>query len=643
MTYTANVRRRRWGLSRSGDTYLNGDQLTMRMGRPLNKGKYASRKKCVPSFRRIFPGFFVCAVLLGTGHTLRTAYKYEKMVSSSWVAVSHTQPQTQHDDKENRTTNLPRQKRNYSQIQFWRYDVAAPEIQHSKLHFLSSIPDYHRVTFTFDKTENVNVTKALDLYASDVNNTFPNKHHLAEINPSIAKLPQSVLSDEEWLQTFGGGDNNKDSMPLYVATYRVTNQMACIPSHTLAIKFGGDYSHWRGTRPKTEYLGVALLDHKLDIVADITVSVFQQYRIFKKEYEDYRVFNLRSGGEENKEQLYLTTYNSIVPIQLTLSRTKQKENNKPPINGYVRFPPAFPLSSPNSREEISFQIWTRSFPSCIAPDGKNLLYFDEMDSTTSKGVIRSKTGVLYFPSNNPNPVFLGDLTQRCNTTKQPASKLPYMTRLLKEPPLYPPPSFQTMDQEIYPNRNDLFTSDRGSACCIQVQEYQIPIAPSMRVHMNNVTNHNKDNTNINDTLLVALVHLKTKFPGRNLPAGVTPNTYLSRFIAFLPNEPYTIVARTGLFCLGWPKDNENLRDHRNYHNSILQNSQLTFGTESLANCPRIHFIMSMIDKPKNHHHQDNLDEEELVILSYGVLDCFSRFIQVKKTDIINMFRGTQNA
>ena len=62
-------------------------------------------------------------------------------------------------------------------------------------------------------------------------------------------------------------------MPLYVATYRVTNQIGCIPSHVLAIKFGGDYSHWQGTRPKTEYLGVALLDHNLDIVADHSVHV----------------------------------------------------------------------------------------------------------------------------------------------------------------------------------------------------------------------------------------------------------------------------------------------------------------------------------------------------------------------------------
>ena len=168
----------------------------MSMSRPLNKGTYASRKKYFPSYQRTLSGYFLCAILLGTGHMLRTAYKSEKKVSSSWLAVSHDQPQTQHDDNANHITNPPRQKRNYSQIQFWRYDVAAPKVQHSKLHFLSSIPDYHRVTSAFDKTADANVTKALDIYASDVNNTFPNKHHLAEINPSIAKLPQSVLSDE---------------------------------------------------------------------------------------------------------------------------------------------------------------------------------------------------------------------------------------------------------------------------------------------------------------------------------------------------------------------------------------------------------------------------------------------------------------
>ena len=63
---------------------------------------------------------------------------------------------------------------------------------------------------------------------------------------------------------------------------------------------------------------------------------------------------------------------------------------------------------------------------------------------------------------------------------------------------------------------------------------------------------------------------------------------------------------------------------------------MVFGTERLDGCPKIHFPKSMIEKVRV---ANTKEEEESIIISYGVNDCCSRFVEVKKADIVGMFGG----
>jgi hypothetical protein len=484
----------------------------------------------------------------------------------------------------------------------------------------------------------MSVIDALDQYASNVNNTFPKKHHLAEFNPSIAKLPNSYLTNKAWLATFGG--NESHGMPVYIASFRVSNHNECFLAEQLkSVKFNNDYPAWQNSKPKTEFIGFALLNNNLEIVADITVDLGWD-GTFKREFQDYRVFNLRGGDGEN-EQLYLSTYTLTAPIQLRLSEGHDpQESNKSTSNGYKRLLPPGMFRSDSNQQHPKFEVWYRDFPSCVSPHSrlshdKNLLYFDEIVTAAMKNStdIGTRTNVLFRPC-PPNDVILADLNKMCIAGN--VSRPSYMKDLWSDPPPNPIGSFRTMEQEIFPTHawQKQFTSDRGSACCIRVPKDQIPIAPSMTGHVNNETSrHDGDNT-----LMIAVVHLKTKGD----PIGVPKRMYLSRFIAFLPHEPYTIVARSGLFCLGFHTGDVNALVNPLFHKNFIQQNALKLGPETLASCPRIHFVMSMIEKnpTKNNQRQAiNDHQQESVIMSYGVQDCYSRIVEVKKSDIINMFKG----
>jgi hypothetical protein len=129
---------------------------------------------------------------------------------------------------------------------------------------------------------------------------------------------------------------------------------------------------------------------------------------------------------------------------------------------------------------------------------------------------------------------------------------------------------------------------------------------------------------------VAVVHPKTMFPGKNLPPGVMPNIYLSRFIAMEPHAPYSIIARSGMFCLGYPKGKEEDSTHRNPLVGVKM-QQLEFAGDQYE-CPRIHFVTGLVDK---------LDEPDKVLMSYGVSDCMSRTVEVEKSEIARLLWKNQ--
>jgi hypothetical protein len=102
-----------------------------------------------------------------------------------------------------------------------------------------------------------------------------------------------------------------------------------------------------------------------------------------------------------------------------------------------------------------------------------------------------------------------------------------------------------------------------------------------------------------------------------------------------PYPPYRVVARSGLFCLGYatmgddfqgiphglsslmvrPVGRHTSNVHINPINDDTPREPPMQMKDTTFHCPRIHFIMSVIDK---------VDDPTRVIISYGVNDCLTR-------------------
>ena len=171
---------------------------------------------------------------------------------------------------------------------------------------------------------------------------------------------------------------------------------------------------------------------------------------------------------------------------------------------------------------------------------------------------------------------------------------------MKSPGIEPEPSFTTPD-------SNLIDRDSGSACCVPVQwsdEYG------------------------ERQLLLGFSHRKT----RKAPKKDSYN-YVSRVYAFETVPPFNIVAKSGFFCLGFannkPDDAEaKLSDNEQLFGSANE-YKLTIHNE-VYDCPRIHFVTGIVEK---------IDDEETVIVSYGVNDCYPRMLEVKKTFLIDLLKG----
>jgi hypothetical protein len=166
----------------------------------------------------------------------------------------------------------------------------------------------------------------------------------------------------------------------------------------------------------------------------------------------------------------------------------------------------------------------------------------------------------------------------------------------------PPASFQNIDEFHFPiseRKSDIFMGDRGSACCISL------ISPTT-----------------GQVVVVGVSLPKTFFPGKNLPKGVRPNIYLSRFFAFKTEAQYSIVALSGMFVFV----EEQIERHSSSRSIDLKHQQLHFANESY-NCPRLHFVMGMVDK---------VGDDSRMIFSYDVSDCLARVVKIDKWEIASL-------
>ena len=572
---------------------------------------------------------------------------------------------------------------------YWRYDEASPRISKATTHLLvDSIPQRHRLPKDF------NFDDDFDTYLSNKQNKWPSKLHLFEMNPCIAVLPEhdrrrlltkSKKTDFDSRRSNNGTTASQfggSSQPVYIASYRVTHLNNCFSSRSGSLNMLFDGASFDDIRKiKTDYLGIAILDHDLNIISSQVVTFdgpqypFRSYNDRRTNvYDDYRVHNLHG------DQLYLSTRNMIIPLYLNLDvdrdidfvktitkmpGNKERTRRRTMMNRvdqaqYVMIPSAFPEASSSSSSRSlpqsknnHFSVFTRSFPSCgvygesngrsvrrgikkTISNGKNFLYFvddngKDNDSTDGRRSILSNSTsfpsckLLHYPRWNPNDVRVVELDTLCGRQQETEYDLKKIEKF-KSIPL---PSFRTIDEQYYPKlmknsadniTSPLFMNDRGSACCIKMV----------------------DPTN-GKTVLVGISHPKTPYPGKKLPKDVEPNTYLSRFFAFEPHYPYNIVARSGMFCFGYPTNNngggiDSTNDGRGdtYLSSTYKMAPLQFANIT-HNCPKIHFVTGIIEKVSIAGAEDS---SKRIIISYGISDCLSRFIEVDKTEIAKLLWST---
>ena len=494
------------------------------------------------------------------------------------------------------------------------YDEAfTTPISKAYTHYLPSVPNEHR----FPQDLN-----SLQDYMAIPTNVYPNKLHLFEYNPSIVILPKRYQE-----RFVASGLVNQ---PTYLASYRVTHINMCLRTQS-RMKLYESYETYQKL-PPTDHLGLAVLDANFQILKDVVVSWRSGSNFNSKkrlsEFQswtsnpnnvDYRLFVLH-------DVIYLTMGIMIFPIEVTLNNNDgHNQTQEDKMDGYVKFRTVF-NSEGGLQEEGKrggLEVYGRRYASCTKvgtqQQGKNLQYFVDKNNNTVVDFYPSLT----YP--NPHDVRYVDLNSKCGSLRSDGGGGGGNDDNDDDSPKTSPtnsttpvgvfrviPSFGTIEEVKYPSLKQdqkLFTGDRGSACCVEIVA--------------------EDGT----PYFLAVSHPKTIYPGKKLPAGVSSNSYLSRFYAFEQTPPYRIVAKTGKFCLGYAGDDAS-------HHPIgdLTARQETRDVFSFAGseykCPRIHFVTGISDKA---------DDSSKFILAYGVNDCLSRFVEINKQDVVTMLWPAKTA
>ena len=262
------------------------------------------------------------------------------------------------------------------------------------------------------------------------------------------------------------------------------------------------------------------------------------------------------------DTLYLTYNQEITPLYLTFQPDASPP--KPTKGKCIKMAQVFDRSI--------FDVWVRDYVTHMGVYGKNLLYF--ADGNYTYLIIQPEP----FSVKNVDLDFAGRGYSKNDTRES----------FQMEKPL-PVPSFKFGLKGL-----DL-TTDRGSACCVTIEH------PKTR-----------------EKYFVGVSHQKQR------RKGVLPQrTYLSRFFAFEKSKPYSVMARSGPFCLGFPSSEE-----REIYIGFKNYARMRFnGTNRIKNCPKVHFVAGITE---------NIFDDSKIILAYGVKDCLSRFTEYDKIDIANM-------
>jgi hypothetical protein len=412
--------------------------------------------------------------------------------------------------------------------------------------------------------------------------------HEANVYPQRQYLfeynPSIIVLPEEQRVDVGG------EMAYYLASYRVSNLQQCIYGEEESLMLGKTFAE-SGRRPlQKDYLALALLRRDLSIIVDV---VLELRRVVKgaPRGEDFRLFLFPPHN-----QIVVTSFDFIMPIWLHNTTGTSDSDGEGTIVEVPQYAPS-PL-----------RVYTRTFASCtpfIRPGtkyNKNLNYFVGADGNLM---------VEYKPMTTKYRMPL--------SSEESSPIAPCVRGSNPEPPIeseLPMRSFDTVDILHFWKQGlfEPYSNERGSACCISIDH---------------------PNDQAGRKLLVGISHSKTLYPrmGRSSKSGDVPsNMFFSSLYAMEDVYPYKVVALSGRFCLGHATEAEHVVDHNG--NPFARSNLSPLRIDREYDCPRIHFVSGL---------SEVVDDPTSVIIGYGINDCVPRFVQVKKTDLVQLlFFGNNN-
>jgi len=393
----------------------------------------------------------------------------------------------------------------------------------------------------------------------------------------------------------------------YIGVYRISNHHSC--------HIEGEGSHLRGNKVRLlGLLGLALLNAELkiiegtDMIVDLNHFYFpNEHVLWTPSFHDFQLIATSTDKESKlKNQLFFLATGtglgmSIIPVDIQRIRDGSISDLPIRMNGTI---------VPSLYGSGGLQLQALNKKGIHSP--RSFFWYKAgIELAKNMHVFQSSNGTYFieiwplFP-HETRPINFNVIGFYIHTY-QDINLFPNMKMKL-ESGLYPPSKeliVTNATTEPEPSfryqyfRNESRSRDRGSACCIDMNIEGVQVK-------------------------VGISHVVSDVWGR---------VYFSRFYAFESEPPFNIVAKSGLFCLSHALPNDIGLEtvaaaQRDAHSNFTSSFDVF---KHKYKCPKISFISGMIEMVGN---------PNMVIISYGVNDCYSRIIFVPKKKIKMVLLGS---
>jgi hypothetical protein len=390
---------------------------------------------------------------------------------------------------------------------------------------------------------------------------------LWEFNPSIVILPASVrrrLGNDEFV---------------YLASFRLSSATFCWNDRP------AQEALYRAKDEFISYIGLALLRKDLSVIEE-------GYYSWLRKQSDFYLFVM-----ENNDEILLTAGNYNVPLYL-LPRKESLTGSMMKLRNY-----ASTAGMPQVAIHARHRSCTNKAGKLVGDfSDKNLNYFVDADNNRLVEIWPMEPHVVDVMGDTINPEYYLEASLNASDS------------VISGNLLEPKPTFGTLEEPFFTKWGKFdppWGRDRGSACCIKLS------GPST------------------GSLLVGISHVRLyRHPLVFPPTFNTSSfirgdlSFLSRFYAFQPTAPYNIVAKSGVFCLGWPTQAER-------GSSPFQHLGETFKLiEHFDDCPAISYVSGMTLKA---------DDPSTAIIAYGINDCTARMVEIDVSEIKRLLFGRIDA